>query len=182
MSVTHQGSGAQLTTIVVDRPSLLLRCGQRILADRLFEVVLIQLFRWIIEHSDELRLPAGLVPGLSDERLAPTLIAIHESPGQPWTLTTMARTTGMSRSSFAATFKATVGQPAVRLLVGDLVAVDTVPGSSGPWASAPGGNANRRSPRVAARAGTPEGSSLQALRRCCNTGRQAGKRCDTTDR
>jgi AraC-like DNA-binding protein len=87
------------------------RCGQRILADRLFEVVLIQLFRWIIEHSDELKLPAGLMPGLSDERLAPTLIAIHESPGQPWTLTTMARTTGMSRSSFAATFKATVGQP-----------------------------------------------------------------------
>ncbi|ADD41976.1 AraC family transcriptional regulator [Stackebrandtia nassauensis] len=87
------------------------RCGNPVLADRLFEVVLIQLFRWILDHTTELALPAGLLRGLSDDRLARTLVAIHESPGRPWTLTTMAREANLSRSTFAARFKATVGQP-----------------------------------------------------------------------
>lgn len=87
------------------------RCGRKVLADRLFEVVLIQLFRWIVDHPDELDLPAGLLTGLSDENLARALVAIHESPGQPWTLATMAREARMSRSTFAARFKELVGQP-----------------------------------------------------------------------
>lgn len=87
------------------------RCGRKVLADRLFEVVLIQLFRWIVDHPDELDLPAGLLTGLSDENLARALVAIHESPGQPWTLATMAREARMSRSTFAARFKEMVGQP-----------------------------------------------------------------------
>lgn len=86
------------------------RCGQRVLADRLFEVVLIQLFRWMLDHSAELDLPTGLLTGLSDERLAPVLIALHESPGRGWTLDTMAREASLSRSSFAALFKERVGQ------------------------------------------------------------------------
>lgn len=92
------------------------RCGNRLLADRLFEVVLIQLFRWILEHTDELALPAGLLSGLSDERLARTLIALHEHPGRSWTLESMAREAGMSRSAFAARFKELVGQPPAEYL------------------------------------------------------------------
>ncbi|WP_085998321.1 AraC family transcriptional regulator [Nocardia tenerifensis] len=87
------------------------RCGRRVLADRLFEVVLIQLLRWILDHTDELALPTGLLTGLADERLAATLVAIHESPGRPWTLATLAHEAHMSRSSFAARFKQMVGQP-----------------------------------------------------------------------
>ncbi|MFS0700426.1 AraC family transcriptional regulator [Cellulomonas sp. 179-A 4D5 NHS] len=87
------------------------RCGSRVVADRLFEVVLVQLFRWLLDHTDDLALPAGLLPGLADERLARTLVAVHESPGRPWTLATMAREATMSRSAFAARFRETVGQP-----------------------------------------------------------------------
>lgn len=94
------------------------RCGRPLVADRLFEVVLIQLFRWILEHTDELALPAGLLTGLADERLASTLVAIHESPGRPWTLAVMAREASMSRSSFAARFKHVVGQPPADYLTG----------------------------------------------------------------
>jgi AraC-like DNA-binding protein len=94
------------------------RCGRRVVADRLFEVVLIQLFRWLLDHADELSLPAGLLTGLSDERLARTLVALHESPGGPWTLATMAREAGMSRSSFAARFKERVGQAPAEYLTG----------------------------------------------------------------
>lgn len=87
------------------------RCGRRMIADRLFEVVLVQLFRWMLDHTSELGLPPGLLSGLADERLAPTIVAIHEEPGQEWSLATMARHAAMSRSSFAAHFKEVVGQP-----------------------------------------------------------------------
>lgn len=87
------------------------RCGRRVLADRLFEVVLVQLFRWMLDHTGELGLPAGLLPGLADERLAPALVAVHEEPGRAWTLDAMARRSAMSRSAFAARFKDAVGQP-----------------------------------------------------------------------
>ncbi|MCD5312059.1 AraC family transcriptional regulator [Kineosporia babensis] len=85
------------------------RCGQRLVADRLFEVVLIQLLRWILDHVNELGVPSGLFTGLADARLAPLLLALHESPDQEWDLETMAREARMSRSAFAAHFKKVIG-------------------------------------------------------------------------
>ena len=35
------------------------RCGSRLLADRLFEVVLIQLLRWLIDHPGQAASAAG---------------------------------------------------------------------------------------------------------------------------
>lgn len=84
------------------------RCGQRLLVDRLFEVVLIQLLRWLIQHPQESGEQAGLIKGLADPQLARALIAIHEAPGHPWTLESMAQQAAMSRSSFAARFKQTL--------------------------------------------------------------------------
>lgn len=86
------------------------RCGRRLLADRLFEVVLIQLLRWLLDHPREAGLDAGVVAGLSDPRIARTLTAIHERPGAAWTLARMAATAGMSRTVFAAAFRDAVGQ------------------------------------------------------------------------
>ena len=86
------------------------RCGTRLLADRLFEVVLIQLLRWLLDHPDEAGIPAGLITGLAEPRLARALAALHEQPGQAWNLERMAQRAGMSRSAFAAGFKAAVGQ------------------------------------------------------------------------
>jgi len=87
------------------------RCGQRLLADRLFEVVLIQLLRWLIDHADEAGVQVGVMAGLSEPRLARALTAMHEAPGEPWTLAALAARAGMSRSAFAAAFKDVVGQP-----------------------------------------------------------------------
>jgi len=86
------------------------RCGARLLADRLFEVVLIQLLRWLLDHPDEAGVPAGLITGLAEPRLARALAALHEQPGFAWSLERMAARAGMSRSAFAAGFKAAVGQ------------------------------------------------------------------------
>ncbi|MCY1514829.1 Cupin [compost metagenome] len=87
------------------------RCGHRLLADRLFEVVLIQLLRWLIDHHQEAGIQAGLIAGLSDPRLARALVALHEDPGAAWDLPRMAEHAGMSRSAFAAAFRRIVGQP-----------------------------------------------------------------------
>ena len=83
-------------------------CGHRLLADRLFEVVLIQLLRWLLDHPQESELPPGLLAGLGDAQLARVLVAMHERPGDPWTLHRMAREAGLSRSAFAQRFKAVV--------------------------------------------------------------------------
>jgi AraC-like DNA-binding protein len=88
-----------------------LRCGQRLLADRLFEVLVLQLLRWLLDHAGETELPPGLLTGLSEPRLARTLVALHERPGADWTLESMARQAGMSRSAFASAFRTHVGQP-----------------------------------------------------------------------
>lgn len=85
------------------------RCGSRLLADRLFDVVLIQLLRWIIDHPKEVGVSSGLVMGLSDPRLARTLVALHGAPQDDWTLARMAAIAGMSRSAFAETFRAVTG-------------------------------------------------------------------------
>lgn len=86
-----------------------MRCGQRLLADRLFEVLLLQLLRWMLDQRDAV-LPLGLLRGLSDPRLARALTALHARPGVVWSLEGMAAEAGMSRSRFAPAFKAAVGQ------------------------------------------------------------------------
>lgn len=82
------------------------RCGRREMLGRLFELVLIQILRHQME-SEELQ--AGLMAGLAHPRLRRTITAMHERPRDPWTLEDAAAAAGMSRSSFAQTFRATVG-------------------------------------------------------------------------
>ncbi|WP_119153361.1 AraC family transcriptional regulator [Caldimonas tepidiphila] len=86
------------------------RCGQRLLADRLFEVVVLQLLRWLLDHPQEAGVHPGLITGLSDPRLARVLVAMHDAPGEPWTLERMAERAGMSRTAFANTFREVIGQ------------------------------------------------------------------------
>jgi len=85
------------------------RCGQRLLADRLFEVLLLQLLRWMLDQQDA-ALPLGLMRGLADPRLARALTALHARPGEAWSLAGMATEAGMSRSRFAEAFRAALGQ------------------------------------------------------------------------
>ena len=87
------------------------RCGQRLLADRLFEVLLLQMLRWLLDHPAEGGVQAGVLAGLSHPKLARALTALHEEPGAAWSLDALARAAGMSRSAFAAEFKAAVGTP-----------------------------------------------------------------------
>lgn len=85
------------------------RCGQRLLASRLFDVLLLQVLRWLLDHPAESGMPAGLLAGLAHPRLARALTRVHERPGDAWPLAAMAQAAGMSRSAFAAAFRTTLG-------------------------------------------------------------------------
>ena len=93
-----------------------IHCGQRLLADRLFEVVVIQLLRWLLDHPQEADIRPGLITGLSDPRLARALVAMHDALEQQWTVERMATCAAMSRTAFATTFREVVGQTPVDYL------------------------------------------------------------------
>ena len=101
--------GLQATLELLFAESDRTRCGSRLLANRLFEVVLIQVLRWIIDHPEQARVAPGMMLGLSDPRLARALMSVHAAPGEAWTLERMAGLAGMSRSAFAAAFKTATG-------------------------------------------------------------------------
>ncbi|HBO6811531.1 MULTISPECIES: AraC family transcriptional regulator [unclassified Pseudomonas] len=89
-------------------------CGRHATLDRLFELTVIQLLRHLLDHQ---QLKTGMMAGLSDVRLARSLVRIHEEPHYPWSISELAGESNMSRASYAAHFKDVVGQtPAEYLL------------------------------------------------------------------
>lgn len=85
------------------------RCGHRHVIDRLFEITLLKLIRWMLDHPSDLGLPPGLFGGLADPQIARALARMHEEPGHPWTLDALGASATMSRSAFAARFRELVG-------------------------------------------------------------------------
>jgi AraC-like DNA-binding protein len=112
--------GATLSLLFAEAERV--RCGQRLLADRLFEVLLLQLLRWMLDQRDA-ALPVGLLRGLADPRLARALTALHARPGEAWTLDGMAAEAGMSRSRFAAAFRDALGRTPADYLAGWRLAI-----------------------------------------------------------
>lgn len=91
------------------------RCGRAAMIDRLFEVVMIQVLRQLMESGE---VQGGLLSGLSHPRLRNALVAMHEAPAKEWTLDELARVAGMSRSVFATGFREAVGQTPGQYLQG----------------------------------------------------------------
>ena len=83
--------------------------GREATLDCLFEVLLIQLLRKIV---DEGMMSTGMLAGLAHPQLAKAMTALHQAPAHAWTLDNLAAVAGMSRSRFASAFKATLGSTA----------------------------------------------------------------------
>ncbi len=81
-------------------------CGRAALLDRLFEVVLIQVLRHLMDSGQT---QVGMLAGLADPRLRRAIVAMHEQPAEEWSLEALAARAGMSRSVFANSFRDTVG-------------------------------------------------------------------------
>lgn len=78
------------------------RCGQPLLLDRAGDILFIGLLRHLVAHPSA---AGGLFHGLSDPRIASTLVALHAEPEADWRLETMAEQAGMSRTAFANRFR-----------------------------------------------------------------------------
>lgn len=81
-------------------------CGRHALVDRLFEVLLIQVLRQLME-TDQIK--GGMLAGLAHPKLRKALVAMHDQPAQEWSLEALGEIAGMSRSVFANSFRNTVG-------------------------------------------------------------------------
>ena len=90
------------------------RPGGTLLAEHLTQALLIEALRLhLTEHSAE---HSGWLFALGDRQMLAVMTAMHGEPGRKWTLESLARIAGMSRSSFAARFKQRVGEPAMDYL------------------------------------------------------------------
>lgn len=87
--------------------------GRQAALDRLFDYLLILIVRHVVKSGI---VADGVLAGLADPRLAKALTAMHEKPRRSWTLDDLAHTAGMSRTRFAAHFRAVVGRTPIDYL------------------------------------------------------------------
>ena len=81
--------------------------GGVLVAQHLAHMMLVQALRLYLSGSAGRQV--GWLFALADPQLAAAIGAMHAAPGARWTLAALAKLAGMSRSSFARAFKATVG-------------------------------------------------------------------------
>lgn len=82
------------------------KCGRQKLLDSLFEVLLVQILRELMEQG---AISSGMLAGMAHPKLRGALIAMHEKPATPWSLEDLAEISGMSRTVLANTFRDVVG-------------------------------------------------------------------------
>ena len=81
--------------------------GHGLVSDRLVEVLVVYLLRGWSEQQPESA--SGWLAGLRDPQLGPLLTDIHAQPSGSWTVQTMARRAGMSRTRFIQRFQEQIG-------------------------------------------------------------------------
>lgn len=89
--------------------------GQQGVLDRLAEVMFVLILRHHAQHAKDV---GGLLGALRDPKLSLALDAFHADPSQPWTVESLARAAGMSRTSFAERFSAVLGETPMHYLTG----------------------------------------------------------------
>jgi AraC-like DNA-binding protein len=97
---------AQVLLDILFREAFNQRCGRQVIVDRLFEVVLVNIFRVLMNRE---HVPGGLLAGMAQPQIARSLVAVHSHPAESWSLEKLAKEAGMSRSVYAASFRKIVG-------------------------------------------------------------------------
>ena len=85
-----------------------LRPGGETIITRLADILVIQAIRtWLAEDPAA---QTGWLGALQDRRIGPAILLVHRDPARHWTVESLAREAGMSRSAFAARFREMVGE------------------------------------------------------------------------
>ena len=81
--------------------------GGALIAQQIAYTLLVEALR--LHLADNLQRGTGWLFALADSRMRAALSCMHREPARAWTLQDLARSAGMSRTSFAQVFKRTVG-------------------------------------------------------------------------
>lgn len=81
--------------------------GTSLIAEQLAYTMLIQALR--LHLADTTNVAPGWLSALSDRHMSAAIACMHNDPGHPWTLHSLAQRVGMSRSVFACRFREIVG-------------------------------------------------------------------------
>jgi AraC-like DNA-binding protein len=113
-SLIHARGEPRLTTLIqlAVEESRGGRAGRDVVLARLMEVLFIEALRSSGPHH-----PSGILRGLSDEKVAGAIRAIHEQPSATWDVSRLAKTAAMSRSAFFERFRRTVGMAPIEYLL-----------------------------------------------------------------
>ncbi|MDQ3039386.1 MAG: cupin domain-containing protein, partial [Pseudomonadota bacterium] len=101
-----QMAGARATIDLLFAEASRQRYGQHSVMDRLFEVLLIQLLRKVVDQG---MMSTGMLAGLAHPQLGKAIAAVHKAPADAWTLQSLAAIACMSRSRFSQVFRTTLG-------------------------------------------------------------------------
>ncbi|MDM0014699.1 AraC family transcriptional regulator [Variovorax sp. J22P168] len=89
-----------------------LRAGGETVITRLADILVVQAIRsWM---ASDPAAGTGWLGALRDRQIGRAIALIHRDPGQNWSVASLAREVGMSRSAFAARFTQRVGEPAMQ--------------------------------------------------------------------
>ncbi|MES9836503.1 MAG: AraC family transcriptional regulator [Candidatus Thiodiazotropha sp.] len=110
----EEGSWLQSTLRFIAREARELRPGGETVITHLADILIIQAIRsWLDASPDANR---GWLAALRDKQIGRALAAIHREPEKPWSVASLAKEVGMSRSGFSARFTQLVGDSAMRYL------------------------------------------------------------------
>lgn len=110
----EEGSWLQSTLRFIAREARELRPGGETVITHLADIIIIQAIRTWIDSAPEAK--QGWLAALRDDQVGRALAAIHRQPEKDWTVASLAREVGMSRSGFSARFTSLVGESAKRYL------------------------------------------------------------------
>lgn len=109
-----EGSWLQSTLRFITREARELRPGGETVITHLADILIIQAIRSWIDSAPEA--DSGWLAALRDKHVGKALAAIHREPEKDWSVASLAKEVGMSRSGFSARFTQLVGESAMRYL------------------------------------------------------------------
>jgi AraC-like DNA-binding protein len=101
---------ASLLVFEIESPKV----GRSLVLEHLAQIILVHMLR---AHADNTEQPSGWLAALADDGVGAALRAMHDDVSRRWTLAELAEIGQMSRSAFAAAFKARVGVPPLTYLI-----------------------------------------------------------------
>jgi AraC-like DNA-binding protein len=105
---------ATMMEALVDE-TLAQRPGWKLSARRMADLLLVHILRDYLANEAALE-AGGWLRGLTDPHIAHAIMLIHQDPRNGWTVDTLARSVGMSRTRFSARFRERVGESPISYL------------------------------------------------------------------